>query len=125
MKSNPTTYWGAIAIASVAALWAMPAQSSGQVRAGRDWWSLQPVRPIVVPDSSERPKNAIDHFILARLKKENLTTSPMADRRPLIRRLTFDLIGLPPTPREVEAFAKDTSPDAYERLVDRLLDSPH
>jgi len=98
-----------------------------QERAGRDWWSLQPLRPVAVPrgNDSQQPINPIDHFILQRLKKEGLSPSPVADRRTLIRRLTFDLIGLPPKPREVEAFVNDSAPDAYERLVERLLDSPH
>ena len=103
------------------------AQTGEPTRAGRDWWSLQPLRPIAVPAVNDGPpsSNPIDHFILQRLKKEKLAPSPMADRRTLIRRLTFDLIGLPPTPPEVEAFVNDHSADAYERLVDRLLDSPH
>jgi hypothetical protein len=105
----------------------MPAQTGGPRRAGRDWWSLQPLRPVAVPpvDGAQRPINPIDHFILHRLKKERLAPSPEADRRTLIRRLSFDLIGLPPTPHEVKAFVKDSAPGAYERLVDRLLDSPH
>jgi hypothetical protein len=76
-------------------------------------------------DDAPSAVNAIDHFILERLKKGGLTPSPPADRRTLIRRLSFDLLGLPPTPHEVEAFVRDPAPDAYERLVDRLLDSPH
>jgi hypothetical protein len=105
----------------------MPAQAGDPRRAGRDWWSLQPLRPVVVPSSDEvrRPIHPIDYFILRRLKKEGLGPSPPADRRTLIRRLSFDLVGLPPTPHEVEAFVTDSSPSAYERLVDRLLDSPH
>jgi len=67
----------------------------------------------------------IDDFVLARLESERLTPGPLSDRRTLIRRVTLDLIGLPPTPAEVDAFVLDPSPDAYERLVDRLLASPH
>jgi hypothetical protein len=70
-------------------------------------------------------RNPIDAFILARLEGEGLKPSPEADRYTLIRRLSLDLIGLPPTPPEVEAFVHDSSPDAYEQLVDRLLTSPH
>lgn len=68
--------------------------------------------------------NAIDHFVLTRLDKEGLSPSPQAEKRTLIRRVTLDLTGLPPTPEEVEAFLYDDSPDAYERVVDRLLSSP-
>jgi hypothetical protein len=71
-----------------------------------------------------RARTPIDRFILARLETEGLTPAPEADRRTLLRRLTFDLHGLPPTPDEIGAFVNDTRPDAYERLVDRLLASP-
>ena len=70
------------------------------------------------------PRNPVDRFILARLESRGLTPSPPADNRTLIRRATFDLTGLPPTPGEVAAFESDASPDAYVRLVDRLLASP-
>jgi hypothetical protein len=71
------------------------------------------------------PKNSIDNFILARLLKEGLQPSSALDRAGLIRRVSLDLIGLPPTPEEVDAFVNDQSPDAYEKVVDRLLGSPH
>ena len=71
------------------------------------------------------PRNPIDNFILATLDQEGLQPSPEADKRQLIRRVSFDLTGLPPTPAEVETFLADASPDAYEKLVDRLLASPH
>ncbi|HXG12909.1 MAG TPA: PSD1 and planctomycete cytochrome C domain-containing protein [Gemmataceae bacterium] len=90
-------------------------------------WSFQPIkRPAVPPvQNTAWVRNPIDHFILARLEKEGIAPSPEADRATLIRRLSLDLLGLPPTPEEVDAFLADTRPDAYERLVDRLLDSPH
>jgi Protein of unknown function (DUF1553)/Protein of unknown function (DUF1549)/Planctomycete cytochrome C/F5/8 type C domain len=89
------------------------------------WWSLRPlVRPPVPEVEGGSSKNPVDAFILAGLKKKTLTPSPEADRRTLIRRVTFDLIGLTPTPEEVEVFQVDSRPDAYERLVDRLLASP-
>ena len=96
-------------------------------RAGADWWSLQPVRRPSLPavKDASRVRNPIDRFILARLDAKELALSPEADRRTLIRRLSFDLVGLPPTPDEVETFVNDKSPDAYERLADRLLKSPH
>ncbi|WP_161604368.1 DUF1553 domain-containing protein [Roseiconus nitratireducens] len=75
-------------------------------------------------DSPPRPASVIDQLIESRLQAERLNAAPPADRRALIRRLTFDLHGLPPTPQQVESFLQDQSPDAYERLVDRLLASP-
>ena len=70
-------------------------------------------------------RNPIDNFVLARLEKANLTPAPEADRYTLIRRVSLDLIGIPPTPDEADAFVRDSRPDAYERLIDRLLASPH
>src|SRR5262249_46543367 len=90
-------------------------------------WAFQPpVRPAlpVVADSAW-VRNDIDRFILARLEKEGLHPSPEAGRVTLIRRLSLDLIGLPPTTEEVDAFLADKSDHAYENLVDRLLASPH
>ncbi len=93
-----------------------------------DFWSLRPLTRPAVPkmtgDLAKRVRNPIDAFILARLQTHNLQPSPQADRRTLIRRLYFDLIGLPPTPPEVDTFINDKRPDAYARLVDRLLASP-
>jgi mono/diheme cytochrome c family protein len=90
-------------------------------------WSLLPPRPFEPPAVRDKawPRNAIDNFILARLEKEGLRPSPEADKRTLLRRLYFDLIGLPPSPAEVEAFANDPAPEAYERVVDQLLASEH
>ncbi len=90
------------------------------------WSYVPPTRPSVPKiRERERSRNAIDRFILARLEQENLRSSPEADRVTLLRRLSLDLIGLPPTLAEVDAFLADKSPDAYERQVDRLLASPH
>lgn len=96
-------------------------------RAGYNWWSLQPLRSVEPPavEDGSWPVNPIDHFILQRLERAELRPSPEAGRRTLIRRLSFDLVGLPPQPEEVDAFVNDQAPHAYERLVDRLLDSPH
>jgi hypothetical protein len=90
-------------------------------------WSLQPiVRPAVPPIRNPQSafRNSIDAFLLHALEAKQLQQSPPADRRTLIRRLSFDLIGLPPTPEEVAAFVADADPLAYEKLVDRLLASP-
>src|SRR5215467_14176957 len=89
-------------------------------------WSFLVSKPESVPQVKQKEwvRNAIDNFILDRLEKEGLKPSPEADKRSLIRRVTYDLTGLPPTPQEVEAFVADHSPDAYEKVVDRLLASP-
>ncbi len=89
-------------------------------------WCWQPVIRPALPETDDAnwPRRDLDRFILDRLRREGLSPAPEADRRTLIRRLTFDLTGLPPTPEEVEAYLTDTSDDAYERLVDRLLASP-
>jgi hypothetical protein len=92
-------------------------------------WSYQPIRRPNVPESAIRNpqsaiRNPIDAFIQARLAREGLQASSEADRRTLIRRVSLDLTGLPPTPQEVAAFVADKSPDAYEKVVDRLLASP-
>jgi hypothetical protein len=91
------------------------------------WWSLKPIDRPPIPQvrSSSRQTNPIDQFLLAKLEANGLSYSPEADRRTLIRRVYFDLIGLPPSPAEVSAFVSDTGPKAYEKLVDRLFASPH
>ena len=90
-----------------------------------DWWSFKKItRPSVPKLDSQWPRNPIDAFILRRLKRQKLSYSKPTDRRTLIRRVTYDLTGLPPTPNEVSQFLKDDSADAYEKLVDRLLGSP-
>ena len=88
---------------------------------GRSHWAFQPVKRPAVPAGV----HPVDHFVQARLAAKGLKASPEADQLTLIRRVTLDLTGLPPTPAEVEAFLKDPRPDAYERVVDRLLASPH
>jgi hypothetical protein len=94
-----------------------------------NWWSLRPLTrpalPQLAAEDAARVRTPVDAFLLARLREMRLAMSPEADRRTLIRRLYFDLIGLPPSPEEVEAFVADPDPQAYEKLVDRLLDSPH
>jgi hypothetical protein len=105
------------------------------IEQGARWqkhWSLLPPERPAVPASRDPmgsataawPRNPIDALLLDRLEREGLAPSPEADRTTLIRRLTLDLTGLPPTPAEVDAFLADTSPNAYERVVDRLLHSP-
>lgn len=92
----------------------------------RKWWSYQPVtRPDVPAADSSWAQNDIDRFIVAKLNDNGLKPAGQADRRTLVRRAYYDLLGLPPTMEEVEEFVADQSPDAWERLVDRLLASPH
>ncbi len=92
----------------------------------RHWAYVTPTRPNV-PDvkNGQWPLNPLDRFIAAEHERRGYTPAPEADRRTLIRRLSFDLIGLPPTPEEIDQFVNDDSPGAYERLVDRLLQSKH
>ncbi|MBS0211422.1 MAG: PSD1 domain-containing protein [Planctomycetes bacterium] len=106
------------------ARWPEQAATAGKKN---DHWSFQPVKRPEVPrvKRADWCRNPIDHFVLARLEHENITPSPEADRATLIRRLSLDLTGLPPTPAEVNDFVADPSAGAYERLVDRLLASPH
>jgi mono/diheme cytochrome c family protein len=90
------------------------------------WAFVAPTRPTLPQVSDENwIKNPVDRFVLAKLDAEKLRPSPEADRPTLIRRVSLDLIGLPPTPAEVDAFVSDQSPEAYEKVVERLLDSPH
>lgn len=93
----------------------------------RDFWAFQPPVDPPVPSVKDTawPRSPLDHFILAELEAKGLRPAPAADKRTLIRRATFDLIGLPPTVEEIENFLSDDSPDAFARVVDRLLDSVH
>ncbi|MGL4419292.1 MAG: DUF1549 domain-containing protein, partial [Gemmataceae bacterium] len=105
-----------------------PFRFSTATRAGTDWWSLQPLTKSIVPNVGVDPgwaKSPIDRFLFEKLQKKGLKPSPPGTRRVLIRRLAMDLTGLPPTPEEVTAFENDPDPQAYTRLVDRLLASPH
>ena len=92
----------------------------------RTFWSFQPLEAVAPPqDAADHwSRNSIDAFVLAELKKHDLSPVADADRRTLIRRATFDLTGLPPTPDEIDAFLRDESADAFETVVDRLLQSP-
>ncbi len=92
----------------------------------RDHWSFRPLTDPATPPVNNQawPRNEIDRFILARLEQQTLRPSPSADRRTWLRRVYFDLIGLPPTPQQLQSFLHDCSPDAYQRVVDQLLASP-
>ncbi|HTB79356.1 MAG TPA: PSD1 and planctomycete cytochrome C domain-containing protein [Opitutaceae bacterium] len=93
---------------------------------GRQHWSFLPVKPPAIPKVQDAAwcLNPIDNFVLARLEAENMKPNPPADRRIWLRRVTFDLIGLPPTEADLQAFVADDSPQAYDKVVDRLLASP-
>ena len=93
----------------------------------RGFWAFQPIHDVAPPAVAQAswPRSSIDRFILAALEAKGLRPVGPAARRTLIRRATFDLTGLPPTPEEVDAFVADESPEAFERVVDRLLGSPH
>lgn len=110
--------------------------SAAQVEQLRRWiaqgadfeehWAFRPLAAVPPPsiDDATWPRQPLDRFVLARLEEAGLQPAPEAEPRALIRRLTLDLTGLPPTPAEIEAFLLDRAPDAYERMVDRLLTSP-
>jgi len=104
----------------------MPADAAPRASVSQRFWSLLPPQDVPIPrvQHANQPRNTIDHFILAKLEEKGLALSPQADKRTLIRRITYDLTGLPPTVAEIEAFLADQSPDAYANVVDRLLASP-
>jgi cytochrome c553 len=121
------SYSRSLAKTAVAGKGAAPAEFH-LTEADRQHWAFRPVKRVEPPDiEHEGPGVAhpIDRFIMAKLDEAGLQPSPPAGRETLIRRVTFDLIGLPPTPAEIDAFVRDTSPRAYEALIDRLLESPH
>lgn len=95
--------------------------------AGRKHWSFQPLKQHELPQVQHHdwPQTRIDHFLLAAMEREHFAPSPQANRTTLIRRLSFDLLGLPPTPEQVQSFVEDQSPDAYKKLVEDMLASPH
>ena len=102
------------------------AAGAGFTAEEKSFWSFQPLRPVMPPrvKAAARVRTPVDAFLLARLEREKLTFSPEADKHTLIRRAYFDLIGLPPSPEAVADFLADDAPDAWERLIDRLLASP-
>ena len=137
LKMPPTGKLPAEAIDALAlwirdgAVWprqtAPPASPGSAISAEqRQWWSLQPVKKAEPPvvKNTRWAATPIDRFILQRVEARNLRPAPPADRRTLLRRAFYDLTGLPPTAAEVDAFLRDTSPDAYAKAVDRLLASP-
>jgi hypothetical protein len=110
------------------ALWfvALSVATAGAEALDTNWWSLRPLQKPTPPpmSGSAWPRTPIDHFVLAKLREQQLEPSASADKRTLLRRVYFDLIGLPPAPEQLRAFEADTFPNAYERVVDRLLSSP-
>ncbi|MCR9197808.1 MAG: PSD1 and planctomycete cytochrome C domain-containing protein [Planctomycetaceae bacterium] len=111
---------------SAGAWWPPQHRIEDAVVADFDAWSYRPLSAVDCPSAdSDWVRTPIDAFIAQGHKQQSLTPAPVADRRTLIRRLTFDLTGLPPTPEQVEQFVNDDSPDAWQTVVDRLLDSPH
>lgn len=90
-------------------------------------WSFQPVKSVSLPEvkSKDWPLTPVDHFILSKLEQDQLSPAPETDKLTLLRRITFDLTGLPPSVKEINQFLEDNSPDAYENVIERLLSSPH
>jgi hypothetical protein len=137
-SSNRCRFYPAIAGCLAWLAWAGLAPATGELRADgppsdsvtqqdRQFWSFQKVVRPKIPATRDVPRvrTPIDAFVIAQLERAGLRLSADAERTTLVRRLFLDLVGLPPTPEEVAAFLADESPGAYERLVDRLLDSPH
>src|SRR3954471_13000422 len=118
--------WPAGITVKAAATKPTPSTGSTITAEQRAWWAFTPLAKPTAPEVSnvEWPKTDIDRFVLARLEKEGLAPVRPADKRMLIRRATLDLTGLPPTVEEIEAFEKDDAPDAFAKVVDRLLASP-
>src|SRR5262249_52568611 len=110
-------------LVALAAVVAVPLRAT-EPDAKNHWAFKTPVRP-EAPNTTQPTRNAIDTFILTRLQKEGLKPAPEAAKVTLCRRLYLDLIGLPPTPKEVDEFVNDPAADAYEKLVEKLLASPH
>ncbi|MBS1824725.1 MAG: PSD1 domain-containing protein [Acidobacteria bacterium] len=106
---------------------AMPQSAMKSRRPGADHWAFQPVKRSALPEvqAKQWTRNPVDFFVLAKIEKAGLTPSAEADKATLLRRVSLDLTGLPPTWKELQDFVADTRPDAYERAVDRLLASPH
>ena len=104
---------------------AWPEEGAPPKTPAASWWSFKKVRRPLVPSiSGHDTPNPIDAFVLAKLKEKGLAPAPKADKRTLLRRTYYDLIGLPPTPEQLDHFLKDPCPEAYEKVVDQLLDSP-
>jgi hypothetical protein len=119
----PDPRTGSAAVASVAATQSAPAYDFAKAK---QFWSFKAVKEPVLPDVRDIAwcQGDVDRFVLAKMEEKGLTPVGVADRRALIRRATYDLTGLPPTPREVDQFVNDPSPTAFERVVERLLNSP-
>ncbi len=120
----------------IGAPWPETAQADGKLKArprgkitdeDRQWWAFQPMRKAKPPQVKDEGwgRNDIDAFVFKKLADAGLKPSPSAERRVLVRRVYFDMLGLPPSPEEVETFVADPSTDAYEKLIDRVLASPH
>jgi len=102
-----------------------PEEDRHAKRTEPSWWSLKKLRrPLVPVGEKQNALNPIGAFVLAKLKEKGLMPGPKADKRTLLRRTYYDLIGLPPTPEQLERFLKDSAPETYEKVVDELLDSP-
>ena len=129
MRSRPIRITGllhSLALLCVAG-WCGADRNITRADEGRSHWAFRVLTGVEIPTvrQNELVRNEIDRFIVERLERDGLTLSPEAERHALVRRAYFDLLGLPPTPAEIRVFLEDASPQAYERLLDRLLESPH
>jgi hypothetical protein len=117
----------AVIILAVLSICAPAAGERPASEAQRHWWAFQPLSDPLPPNvaTDDWVRTDIDRFVLARLEERNRTPAPAADRRVWLRRAKFALVGLPPTPEEIDSFLQDSRPDAYERVIDQWLNSPH
>ena len=116
-----------IALKAVIAITFITSSFGVENKASSDWWSLQPIEEISPPEVTHKNlvKNPIDSFIIKKLKENNLEPSKIADPRTQIRRLFFDLIGLPPSPEQIRNYENNPSDEAYNKIVNELLESKH
>lgn len=119
-------FWAALGVVSVTAIAFAATESKTFSATQKRWWAIQPLAKPALPSVQKRAwvRNDIDAFVLAKLEANNLEPNPAASKSTLLRRASLDLTGLPPTPEEVQSFLSDSAPDAWQRVVDRLLASP-
>ncbi|MBL9169752.1 MAG: DUF1553 domain-containing protein [Verrucomicrobiales bacterium] len=124
--SYQTTAWATLGLLCFGLLTAFPSEWQTTRKSREEWWSFKPLKKPALPavKNAARTEHPVDRFLAAKMEDRDLAPAPIASRESLLRRATFALTGLPPTPEEIDAFQRDTSPHAYERRIDALLASP-